>query len=584
MLEIAINEFWIQQIKKPYYKTIPYWKNHNTDDKYYQYCVFHKSEEGTSINLDDSAHATRMVSIKSSKGDGREVVFVIGITESGLKKYSGISDTLIYDSLLHVAITRMKKALYIIYVEEKIGRKIKSWLTKNGQEFEVNKINIKPIIKTSNIISLCSEEFNSLIELNYNEDSINTKVIDMSHHNIRYGILKETIRNLLENEQYDGKRQIKTQKKRSCTSIVHICSTWKEFNSCLLLNEEHKYNPTLLDIPLLKINERIYNKYLNIIEQHIKQVRINCDDNKIKLCPIELIIMYYMNQITQNNHHSKITIMELYTIIDVYAKAFKYHYKGHEHCCCKKTFLNNENKNSLSDYLNSHYEQIIKIDILIQKILEIYPKTTWNTDHKISYEENCNPSRFSIINECPFIGYNENTVILCYVTPNLNSLNINEFKTISIIDKFIIQNQNNNCENYKRYNNKKINICIIATNLKEPYIMNIEVDEIQVKELIVKSMYNHYMFYNKEVYYLYKTYRKKYTNLKEFIQIFITDWSKLKHDTQSDCPKYIDGFIDDLNRQLRRKDAISFIKELDENFIESLNEELLYSIREFLKM
>jgi ATP-dependent exoDNAse (exonuclease V) beta subunit len=98
MLEIAINEFWVQQIQKPYYKTIPYWKDHNTNN-YYQYCVFHKSEEGTSINLDDSAHATRMVSIHSSKGDGREVVFVIGITESGLKVYSGLTDTLKYNSL-----------------------------------------------------------------------------------------------------------------------------------------------------------------------------------------------------------------------------------------------------------------------------------------------------------------------------------------------------------------------------------------------------------------------------------------------------------------------------------------------------
>lgn len=29
MLEIAINEFWIEQIKQPYYKTIPYWEKHD---------------------------------------------------------------------------------------------------------------------------------------------------------------------------------------------------------------------------------------------------------------------------------------------------------------------------------------------------------------------------------------------------------------------------------------------------------------------------------------------------------------------------------------------------------------------------
>ena len=54
-------------------------------------------------------------------------------------------------------------------------------------------------------------------------------------------------------------------------------------------------------------------------------------------------------------------------------------------------------------------------------------------------------------------------------------------------------------------------------------------------------------------------------------------WSKV--------PMYIDGFMDDLNRQFRKcKDIHVFLKDLDETFLEKLNEELDYSIREFLKL
>jgi hypothetical protein len=586
MLDIAINEFWVKQIKNPYYKTIPYWKDHNTDE-YYQYCVFHKSEEGTSINLDDSAHATRMVSIHSSKGDGRELVFVIGITECGLKKYSGITDTLRYDSLLHVAITRMKKTLYMVYLEDEIGRKIKSWLTKTGQDFEVNKINIKNIIRVKDIISLSGEEINLLLDLNFNENSsTNTQVIDMQHHNIRYGILIETIRELLEDDY--SKHQIKTQKDITCKTSEQVWTNWKDYNFRLKLNKGFKDKnddwQQEFTIPLLKINEQTYKKYLDIIILHIKQVRKNCK-HKIKLCPFELITLYYMNQIIHEHYKSKITIMELYSIVDIYEKSFKHHFKGHDNCCCKKTFLDNENKNDLSDYLNSHYEQMKHINNLVQNLINMYPKTSWNAEHRIQYIDLCEESRFIIYNKCPFIGYNENNVIMCYVTPTLNKLNINEIKTKAIIDKFILQNQNKcNNDNYYKYYNKQLVVYIIATNLSEPYCMNIEVDEIQLKEIISKSMYNHYTFYNKEVYNFYKTYRKKYMDPKEFIQNFITNWDILKTLTKSVCPKYIDGFIDDLNRQLRRKDANSFIKELDENFINCLNEELSYSIREFLKL
>ena len=585
ILEIAIDEFWIRTLKENSY-SCDYWKDHKVQD-YYRYCIFHKSEEGSSINLDESARSTRMVSIHSSKGDGREVVFVIGITENGLKIYSGIKDTLRYDSLLHVALTRMKKKLYIVYNQDEIGKSIHAWLHKTGQDFEVNKTCFRNFIQVKDLLIFAGEKLNILVDLEYQESSGTSQIIDMSHHNIRFGILIEKVRELLEDNP--GKQQIKIQKLKSCRVEVQTWHTWKDYNFKLKLNkgfeDKDGNHQQEYSIPLLKINEGVYNRYLGIIKQHIESVRINVKKNR-NLCPIELIVMFYMNQITQANYKTKITMMELYNIVDVYEKAFKHHLKGHEHCCCKQTFVDNENKNSFTDYLNSHYEQMFRVDRLVQKVLNAYPKMDWNTDHSIKYMDlviNPLETRFIIRSQCHFVGYNATHVLLLYVTPNLNSLNINTFKTTAMIDTFIVKNQHESTENYFKYHEKQVIVCIMAVNLDEPYIMNLDVEECLVKEAISSSMYDYYSLQNKEVFHFYQTLRKKYEPTV-FIQKMFKNWNELKIETNSNVPKYVDGFMDDLNRQSRRKEVNAFVTELDETFMERLNEELLFSIRDFLRL
>jgi len=524
-----------------------------------------------------------MVSIHASKGDGREVVFVIGVTESGLNIYSN-KNTLRYDSMLHVALTRMKKTLYIVHTDDSIGKSIQSWLNKTGQSFEVTKVGIKSTIKAKDLLSLCEEKLNALIDLDFQESSCTSQIIDMSHHNIRFGILIEKIRELLEEEE--GRQQIKTQKEISCRVPIQTWYTWKEYNFRVKLNAGFKgtnqQRQQEFSIPLLKINEGVYNHYLGIIKQHMERVRINVR-NARKLCPFELIVMYYMNQITQKNYKSRITVMELYNIVDVYERAFKYHLKGHDHCCCKETFLDNDNKNSFTDYLNSHYEQMSRVDRLLQKLVNVY-HMDWNADHPIKYIDCPLDSRFTIKSSCDFIGYNATHVLLCYVTPKLTSLNINVFKTCAMLDTFLVKNQ---CEsdqlNYQKYHGKQVAVCVLAINLDDPYMMNLDVEETLVKEAISTSMYEYYSLQNKEVYHFYQTLRKKYES-KDLIQKMFTNWNTFKSETKSFVPNYVDGFMDDLNRQSRRKEASTFVTELDVSFMDRLNEELKYSIREFLKL
>ena len=56
---------------------------------------------------------TRGLSIHTSKGLGATVVFICGFNTALLKTFS--IDSLVYESFIHVAITRAKESLYILF-------------------------------------------------------------------------------------------------------------------------------------------------------------------------------------------------------------------------------------------------------------------------------------------------------------------------------------------------------------------------------------------------------------------------------------------------------------------------------------
>ena len=111
-LETRINEYMINKFPQNEYK-------------YRVYAVCHRHEEGTVIDMSISVKATRIVTIKTSKGDGRKVVFVLSCTEKNLDTLTYYAEknldtltcneekSLTYESYFHVSLTRAKKKKYI---------------------------------------------------------------------------------------------------------------------------------------------------------------------------------------------------------------------------------------------------------------------------------------------------------------------------------------------------------------------------------------------------------------------------------------------------------------------------------------
>lgn len=593
-LQLTINLFW----KEKYVD----------DDDYKRYAVFHKSEEGSSINLEESKNATRIVSIHSSKGDGRPVVFVICLNESGLNLFSGTCDSLIFNSLFHVAITRMKEKLYIRYVNngDYISNKIQQWIHHNGDDLNVN---VKPSIIIYNNINYTNIINNSNINNNYTvfndtifhhlklekieNDENSKKIIDTSYHNIRYASIFTNLCLQIINKEKGNGTNIKKQIIAILNNIVNIgiteSNTWKSYN----INLKARF------IPILKLSDkgRDYKKYFEILIKFSKNIidKINSiikGNDVTILCPIESIILFYMIQTSKNGEYTNIHISELYNIIDIYKKSFKRKDVLHNNCLCNSCFENDElqinTSYQLENYIFTHFEKMEKITNQYNNFCEKYKNVSWLISQNVAFNGITND--FTINHKFQLIGYNDRYVFIVYIKPQFNELNYNQTLTNATYDSFIVKNVKKPNEddkehiktNYERFYNKEIICIVFSTDLDMPYyidwknkegenILNIRLD--MVRHIIYSDIITKYEIENKMVYNFYKYWRKHYIG-KNSLDIIIFIISQLNNIAQQmidprkgKMPIYIHDFFDNIKFRIEnncnKKEQINILKEHD---------------------
>ena len=602
-LQLAINIFW---------------KNIDTDDNFKRYAIFHKSEDGSSINLNESVNATRIVSIHSSKGDGRKVVFVIGLNEGALCRFSGISDSLIYDSLFHVAITRMKEKLYIrLDGNDDITNKIQKYLHDTG--FENSIINpdiqiyntikfetIKDSCKTTSNYQLFQENIFDLINLPKLQDEDNEKkLIDTSHHNVRFASIRINLfLQIIKNEKKVNNSDIKKQIIAIFNDIIEQgiteTPTWKGYN--LLLQEK--------DIPILKISDKglDYIKYFNTIIAFSKNIL-----DKIKLvisgkdildfCPLECVIMHYMIETITSGRYTMFHISELYNIVDIYSKSFdKTKATDHINCLCNKCFTSDitlKPNNSLEPYICVHFEKINKITNNYKLFYDLYPNISWLINYPIYFNGKTND--YNIYKHYQLIGYDNNNVIIAYIKPQFNALNYNQILMDAVFDAYLVKNvqKNNSNKSYDYFFGKKIVSVIFTTDLCEPYYINLttdifELNQMTIQDIIKEQISSKYMIESKTIYNFYKYWRKncpsEITRPLEIIDYIIQQFNLNKAKNTSNTkqlPNYITEFFNNIKFKIEnckdKQQQKMVLKDYDnkQKFMEYLDQRIDDSINRY---
>ena len=491
-LETKLNEYWIEK--------------YNCDD-YKQYAVLHKHELGEVIDTKMSEKASRIVTIRTSKGDGRNVVFVLGVTEASLKLLSRNDKIdLLFESYLHVALTRAKRKIY--FGLQKNNDKIHKRFGENGL------VEYKPIINpklshdkiiqnidNNKIIDLLKK--NGIIDKQKEENKkINQKeVIDWEYHCIRRAIyLQYSIFNIF-NETPKNNFKVSQLKKvlDDISKLTIMPYSPKQFFNYInnvkdFSKGEKKFAAC---IPLCDLShKREYKKITRKIGKIIEKNNKNYINNNLsigKQTPLEAIIQWYCIELYTSRQYIQTSHLTIYNIVN--------HYENEEET--KITKLMDESK-IIKEITTRAMKQILKNNIV-----------EWNIEHMLMVHGNT--SEFQIRNkEIPIIGWDDSNVYHFIFQSDFNELNYWDTIIKICIERFIIYNTADKGKDIVKFKDKSIKtyLFILKQNEFELFDWGFDNDiefnnelKLYIKEAIVK----HFSSFNTGLY-QYCQYIKKDTN------------------------------------------------------------------------
>lgn len=487
-LETILNEYWREEIYKD-------------NNKYKSYAILHKHQEGQVIDTGLSKDSSRIMSIRSSKGDGRKVVFVLNCNESSLKMVSNGEINLLFESHFHVSLTRAKNKIY--FGLQHNGDEIHKRFGMRGYVPYIpeirTKIQLTELCKFINKQKLIDDILKKNKIDDYEENSAlqSSPTIDWGFHCIRHAVyyvnaIFSVLKYDKKNKDYKESQLFTILKKISKLTVIS-CSP-KEFYSYL---REVKQNDggEFAYFPLCRQSQKpIYTRYCNKIEKIMKTIQKFIKENPlniVKLQPIEMVILIYMIDIYTHHKYHDITPREIYDIIDFFEK---------------------EN-DKIKDLINES-ENIKKIvKQAMDDITENNKDIIWNIEHMLFYGGKT--TDFSIRMNVPIIGYDDNNVYHIKLQTDYSQLNHWDTMTDILIERFLIKNPNSNDRkknNMTRYKGKKIKTYLFVLKKKDYITFDWNNWEENVnsilKELSRQALLKYFSEYHKPLFQYYKMIKK----------------------------------------------------------------------------
>jgi hypothetical protein len=220
----------------------------------------------------------------------------------------------------------------------------------------------------------------------------------------------------------------------------------------------------------------------------------------------------------------------------------------------------------------------------------------YNIYHPVWYGEK-NP-HFSLRNEYPIIGYSDEAVVFFIIKPQFSLINFNNIMIDLIFDVFTILNvtQTSKTEkyidNFDRYHGKTILACIITLDTYKPifYNLNIDKNDIQIKDIVNKYLYDEYSRHHELIYNFYKYHKTNKPDKKRNVFQYIVDTFTKNHECYNNLPEYIieffkynKGKLQDCENKIEKNKILTDMDNKD-TFTTKLDEKLKMEIEQFLNI
>lgn len=434
-LETKINDLWLQ------------FYSDRDDDNEYPYCILHRSEDGQTIDTSISKKSTRIMSIKSSKGDGRAVVFVLGCTENSLKLVSNHERNLMYESHLHVALTRAKEKIYFGLdsngddIHKRFANIDNSLVYKPNVPYRMTIDSMFRYINLPSCVNILKENG---IEEFIQDDTTNISLnsIEWDEHCIRHCIVK--VQCLHATFKYDKDVHEKSQIKVVLDKLFNLkCIKMNVYDYYDYLDEAG--NDELQFMPVCAFDKG--KKYIKHCEQLLTIVgNMRCKYIKNPLetgnfTSLESCVLVYLMDVFQNKKHHDMTPNKMYQLLDAF-----------------------ERKNYIQKFLEYSENAKTIMSDLVQTISS-NGTIRWNTEHVVKFDSSINDLR--IWNRYNVIGHDDNTVHHIVFNTNFSKMNYWETNVKILVERMLLKNSNKNDReqnNNTRFSNKKIITYLIILN------------------------------------------------------------------------------------------------------------------------
>ena len=518
-LETKINEYWIGKLN---------------DKKYKQYAVLHRHQEGQIIDTNSSKNATRIMSIRACKGDGRKVVFILGCNEKSLKLCSKGEINLNYESHFDVALTRAEYKIY--FGLQKNGDDIHRRFGSSGDidykpfintSFRINKI--LEYIDTKKIINILRVNGITDIE-DSNDKNDESEMIDWGYHCIRRSIYYQyaifsILKRKKNNNNFKGS-QIKTVLNNISGTMEDfpiVPKTPKQFYECLNSLGDLEY---LEYFPLCNFSHKktVYRKIFKKIGEIMVKIQKDYNDDNFSLAnqtPLEAVIQNYMIEIYKHKKYHETTPSTIYNIIDYFENEDE----------TKETKLLKEAEN-IKGITGKVMNEILKDNNDIE----------WNIEHMIKLKGNTRNLKI-LKPDYPIIGRDHDNVYHIVMKTDFNKLNYWEIMIEILMERFLIYNPSDKGKDIDKFAGKNIKTYLFIFTKNDYELFDWEWDKdltLEIKQEVKNAIVKYLSDYNKEIFQYYNFIKNK----KEYWKSFSTPLEYMKNEFEE--VNYIKDFFSEL--------------------------------------
>ena len=580
-LETELQLFWEQRFSDETFVAglaDDHWRSCAREAR--QYVMVHHSETRGSIDLTVSERATRIQTIHSAKGTGRKVVFLLGCTQNALELSAGPfsrgKQNVVFESLLHVALTRMKEQLYISTATDQVDeicRRLKLCQGVADVQETVHSLDDIHADLKSDFLTRClvdefskaqstlkdDFEFQQVIDGLEQSDDPNG-VVDWGHHLLRNAAMHYRVLAALPHRS--GAQVAALHRKLLCpVGIRTFKSTAQSYYQAILCMQEWTWqNFEKVGWPVMQFRRGVVLERFGDASPYIgrfvlqvqKKLRENADQLP-QLCPLEALTFFHMHSQVEKRAVVRISAVELNQIFMAYLRCATLRMDfGCADCTSywltQSTTTNMAASEAATTFCSSlckHYELVARVDAC----MGVYLDSTG--DYNIA--QMLSSSRLHASGQTgdfslghfftPVVGYGERTRPLV-LQPSLNKLNITEGYARIVAAAFIAYftiHKELNME--QRYRGKAVHTSVISLDHSLPTVFEFTPMQLATLRGLVKTWMRAHFQSKHDLF------------LRVYETVFARD-AGLMHEkvkkTHKKIPPYLLTFLDEINRKRDR--------------------------------